>query len=390
MFDSIEAALEDLKLGKPVIVVDDEDRENEGDLIAVSEYLTVDTINFMAKFARGLICAPISQEIATQLDLNLMTSTNDKFKTAFTVSVDHISSTTGISAFERTDTIKALINESSSDAFVKPGHVFPLIAKDNGVLERIGHTEACVDLAKLTNAKPAGAICEIMNDDGTMSNREELYKFKLEHNLKMITIEELVNYRKKHDQIVQFESKIKLPTSFGEFDMYGFSSQLDNKEYLAITSGDVKNDTNVRIHSACLTGDIFHSARCDCGEQLEYAMKYIKEHGGIILYLPQEGRGIGLINKLKAYELIEQGYDTITANKALGFEADLRDYTEAIHILKYFNINRIKLISNNPHKFQQLNDLGITITERIPVVINPNVNNQSYIDTKKEKMGHLL
>lgn len=390
MFDSIEAALEDLKLGKPVIVVDDEDRENEGDLIAVSEYLTVDTINFMAKFARGLICAPISQEIATQLDLNLMTSTNDKFKTAFTVSVDHISSTTGISAFERTDTIKALINESSSDAFVKPGHVFPLIAKDNGVLERIGHTEACVDLAKLTNAKPAGAICEIMNDDGTMSNREELYTFKLEHDLKMITIEELVNYRKKHDQIVQFESKIKLPTSFGEFDMYGFSSQLDNKEYLAITSGDVKNDTNVRIHSACLTGDIFHSARCDCGEQLEYAMKYIKEHGGIILYLPQEGRGIGLINKLKAYELIEQGYDTITANKALGFEADLRDYTEAIHILKYFNINRIKLISNNPHKFQQLNDLGITITERIPVVINPNVNNQSYIDTKKEKMGHLL
>lgn len=390
MFDSIEAALEDLKLGKPVIVVDDEDRENEGDLIAVSEYLTVDTINFMAKFARGLICAPISQQIATQLDLHLMTSTNDKFKTAFTVSVDHISTTTGISAFERTDTIKALISESSGDAFVKPGHVFPLIAKDNGVLERIGHTEACIDLAKLTDAKPAGAICEIMNDDGTMSNREELYTFKLEHDLKMITIEDLVKYRKKHDQIVQFESKIKLPTSFGEFDMYGFSSHLDDKEYLAITSGDIKNDTNVRIHSACLTGDIFHSARCDCGEQLEYAMKYIKEHGGIILYLPQEGRGIGLINKLKAYELIEQGYDTITANKALGFEADLRDYTEAIHILKYFNINRIKLISNNPDKIQQLNDLGITITERIPVVMNPNVNNQSYIDTKKEKMGHLL
>lgn len=390
MFDTVEEALEELKQGKSIIVVDDEDRENEGDLVAISEFLEADTINFMATHARGLICAPISSEIAKQLDLSLMTDTGDKFKTAFTVSVDHISTTTGISAFERTDTIKGLINESTNKSFVQPGHVFPLIAKDNGVLERVGHTEACVDLARLTGAKPAGAICEIMNDDGTMAKRKDLYEFKLKHQLKMITIEDLAKYRKKHDQIIQFESKVKLPTSFGNFDMYGFTSQLDDKEYLAITSGEITNDTNVRIHSECLTGDIFHSMRCDCGDQLEYSLKYINKHGGIVLYLPQEGRGIGLINKLKAYELIEQGYDTITANEALGFEADLRDYTEASQILKYFNINSIKLISNNPDKFHQLEDLGIQITDRIPVVIEPNDNNSAYMNTKKDQMGHLI
>ncbi|GGI40499.1 3,4-dihydroxy-2-butanone-4-phosphate synthase [Mammaliicoccus stepanovicii] len=390
MFDTIEEAILELKQGKPIIVVDDENRENEGDLVAVSEYLEADTINFMAKFARGLICSPISAEIAEQLDLGLMTETNDKYKTAFTVSVDHKSSTTGISAFERTNTIKGLINEESSAAFVKPGHIFPLIAKDNGVLTRTGHTEACVDLARLTGAKPAGAICEIMNDDGTMSNRDELYQFKLEHQLKMITIDELVKYRKKHDNIIQLESKVNLPTTFGEFEMYGFTSKLDDKEYLAITSGELTNHTNVRIHSECLTGDVFHSSRCDCGEQLDYSLKFIKEHGGIILYLPQEGRGIGLLNKLKAYELIEQGHDTISANKALGFDADLRDYTEASHILKYFNIHDINLISNNPDKFQQLKDLGINITNRIPIVIHPNDNNSEYMLTKKEQMGHLL
>lgn len=390
MFDQVEEAIADLKLGKPIIVVDDEDRENEGDLIAVSEYLTADTINFMATYARGLICAPVSNEIAEQLNLNLMSQTNDKFKTAFTVSVDHISSTTGISAFERTDTIKGLVNETSPDAFVRPGHIFPLIAKDNGVLERVGHTEACVDLARLSGAKPAGAICEIMNDDGTMAHREDLYEFKLKHQLKMITIDDLVRYRKIHDQIIHFESKIELPTAFGTFDMYGFTSERDDKEYLAIVSGEIHDGMNVRIHSECLTGDIFHSARCDCGEQLEYAMKYIQEHGGMILYLPQEGRGIGLINKLKAYELIEQGYDTVTANEALGFEADLRDYTEASQILKYFNIEEIRLISNNPDKFQQIQDLGIRITDRIPVVIPANKTNQSYLNTKKDQMGHLL
>nr|WP_263312945.1 3,4-dihydroxy-2-butanone-4-phosphate synthase [Mammaliicoccus sp. Marseille-Q6498] len=390
MFDTVEEALEELKQGKSIIVVDDEDRENEGDLVAISEFLEADTINFMATHARGLICAPISSEIAKQLDLSLMTDTGDKFKTAFTVSVDHISTTTGISAFERTDTIKGLINESTNKSFVQPGHVFPLIAKDNGVLERVGHTEACVDLARLTGAKPAGAICEIMNDDGTMAKRKDLYEFKLKHQLKMITIEDLAKYRKKHDQIIQFESKVKLPTSFGNFDMHGFTSQLDDKEYLAITSGEITNDTNVRIHSECLTGDIFHSMRCDCGDQLEYSLKYINKHGGIVLYLPQEGRGIGLINKLKAYELIEQGYDTITANEALGFEADLRDYTEASQILKYFNINSIKLISNNPDKFHQLEDLGIQITDRIPVVIEPNDNNSAYMNTKKDQMGHLI
>ncbi|WP_026023255.1 bifunctional 3,4-dihydroxy-2-butanone-4-phosphate synthase/GTP cyclohydrolase II [Mammaliicoccus vitulinus] len=390
MFDNVEDAIEELKHGKPIIVVDDEDRENEGDLIAISEYLTADTINFMATHARGLICAPVSRGIAEQLNLNLMTETGDKFKTAFTVSVDHVSSTTGISAFERTDTIKGLIEETSPSAFVKPGHVFPLIAQDNGVLERVGHTEACVDLAKLSGAKPAGAICEIMNDDGTMAKREDLYQFKLKHQLKMITIEELVQFRKRNDQIIKFESKVQLPTAFGEFDMYGFTSELDQKEYLAISAGKIENGMNVRIHSECVTGDIFHSARCDCGEQLEYSMKYIQEHGGMILYLPQEGRGIGLINKLKAYELIEQGYDTISANKALGFEADLRDYTEASQILKYFNIEEIQLISNNPDKFNQVEELGISITNRVPVVMQPNETNESYMNTKKDQMGHLL
>lgn len=390
MFDNVEDAIQELKSGKPIIVVDDEDRENEGDLVAISEYLTAETINFMATHARGLICAPISSEIAQQFGLKLMTETGDKYKTAFTVSIDHASSTTGISAFERTDTIKALINETSPTAFVQPGHVFPLIAKDNGVLERIGHTEACVDLAKLSGAKPAGAICEIMNDDGTMARRDDLYQFKRKHGLLMITIDELVKYRKRHDQIIQLESKVKLPTSYGEFDMYGFTSQLDDKEYIVISSGEIINGMNVRIHSECVTGDIFHSARCDCGEQLEYSMKYIQEHGGMILYLPQEGRGIGLINKLKAYELIEQGYDTITANEALGFEADLRDYTEASQILKYFNIEEIQLISNNPDKFNQLQDLGIHVSNRVPVVIEPNETNESYFNTKKHEMGHLI
>ncbi|WP_049318605.1 3,4-dihydroxy-2-butanone-4-phosphate synthase [Mammaliicoccus sciuri] len=390
MFDNVEDAIQELKSGKPIIVVDDEDRENEGDLVAISEYLTAETINFMATHARGLICAPISSEIAQQFGLKLMTETGDKYKTAFTVSIDHASSTTGISAFERTDTIKALINETSPTAFVQPGHVFPLIAKDNGVLERIGHTEACVDLAKLSGAKPAGAICEIMNDDGTMARRDDLYQFKRKHGLLMITIDELVKYRKRYDQIIQLESKVKLPTSYGEFDMYGFTSQLDDKEYIVISSGEIINGMNVRIHSECVTGDIFHSARCDCGEQLEYSMKYIQEHGGMILYLPQEGRGIGLINKLKAYELIEQGYDTITANEALGFEADLRDYTEASQILKYFNIEEIQLISNNPDKFNQLQDLGIHVSNRVPVVIEPNETNESYINTKKHEMGHLI
>ncbi len=390
MFDNVEDAIQELKSGKPIIVVDDEDRENEGDLVAISEYLTAETINFMATHARGLICAPISSEIAQQFGLKLMTETGDKYKTAFTVSIDHASSTTGISAFERADTIKALINETSPTAFVQPGHVFPLIAKDNGVLERIGHTEACVDLAKLSGAKPAGAICEIMNDDGTMARRDDLYQFKRKHGLLMITIDELVKYRKRHDQIIHLESKVKLPTSYGEFDMYGFTSQLDDKEYIVISSGEIKNGMNVRIHSECVTGDIFHSARCDCGEQLEYSMKYIQVHGGMILYLPQEGRGIGLINKLKAYELIEQGYDTITANEALGFEADLRDYTEASQIFKYFNIEEIQLISNNPDKFNQLQDLGIHVSNRVPVVIEPNETNASYINTKKHEMGHLI
>lgn len=390
MFDKLEEAFKDLKLGKPVIVVDDEDRENEGDLIAITEYLTADTVNFMAQKARGLICAPITNDIAEKFELNLMSQTEDKFQTAFTISIDHINSTTGISAFERTETIKGLIESSSKDDFVRPGHVFPLIAKDNGVLERIGHTEACVDLAKLVGCKPAGVICEIMKDDGTMARRDDLFQFKKEHDLKMITIDQIVQYRKEHEINVELASTVNLPTKYGKFEMHAFCSKINDQEYIALTSGEISNQTNVRLHSECLTGDVFHSERCDCGEQLDYAMRYIQEHGGIIIYLPQEGRGIGLLNKLKAYELIEKGYDTVSANLALGFDADLRDYTEASQILKYFNIRDIKLMSNNPDKLLQLEQLGINIVERIPIIIPTNRNNEAYMHTKKNQMNHII
>ncbi|GEQ05460.1 3,4-dihydroxy-2-butanone-4-phosphate synthase [Staphylococcus gallinarum] len=391
--DKIEDALQALKEGKSVIVVDDENRENEGDLVAVTEWMDDNTVNFMATFGRGLICAPISKQIADKLELAPMVNHNsDIYGTQFTVSVDHVNTTTGISADERMMTARALIAENAqANDFNKPGHLFPLIAQDNGVLARRGHTEASVDLAKLTGAKPAALICEIMNDDGTMAKGDELEAFKETHQLVMISIEDLERYRKNNnDTSIEAKAKVKMPTQFGNFDMYGFTTNHSDEELVAIVSGDIRKTENVRIHSSCVTGDIFHSQRCDCGEQLEASMKYISEHGGVILYLPQEGRGIGLINKLKAYELIEQGYDTVTANIALGFEEDLRDYADAAQILKYFGIEQVNLLSNNPKKFESLQNYGVQIAQRIELVVPTNKYNQDYMDTKKVKMGHLI
>lgn len=391
-FDTIELAIEALRNGESIIVVDDEDRENEGDLVAVTEWMDDNTINFMAREGRGLICAPIDKSIAERLKLQSMEQNNtDIYGTHFTVSIDHYKTTTGISAHERTQTARALIDENTNpEDFHRPGHLFPLIAKENGVLTRNGHTEAAVDLARLTGAQPAGVICEIMNDDGTMAKGEDLQSFKERHHLKMITIKSLVAFRKAVELNVNLKAKVKMPTDFGHFDMYGFTTDYSDEEIVAIVKGNLKSNPNVRMHSACLTGDIFHSQRCDCGAQLEASMKYIDEHGGMIIYLPQEGRGIGLINKLRAYELIEKGYDTVTANLALGFDEDLRDYHVAAEILKYFDISEINLLSNNPKKFEGLEDYGIEIVERIELIVPETQYNHSYMETKKNKMGHLI
>ena len=391
-FDTIELAIEALRNGESIIVVDDEDRENEGDLVAVTEWMDDNTINFMAKEGRGLICAPIDKSIAERLKLQSMEQNNtDIYGTHFTVSIDHYKTTTGISAHERTQTARALIDENTNpEDFHRPGHLFPLIAKENGVLTRNGHTEAAVDLARLTGAQPAGVICEIMNDDGTMAKGEDLQSFKERHHLKMITIKSLVAFRKAVELNVNLKAKVKMPTDFGHFDMYGFTTDYSDEEIVAIVKGNLKSNPNVRMHSACLTGDIFHSQRCDCGAQLEASMKYIDEHGGMIIYLPQEGRGIGLINKLRAYELIEKGYDTVTANLALGFDEDLRDYHVAAEILKYFDISEINLLSNNPKKFEGLKDYGIEIVDRIELIVPETQHNHSYMETKKNKMGHLI
>lgn len=391
-FDTIELAIEALRNGESIIVVDDEDRENEGDLVAVMEWMDDNTINFMAREGRGLICAPIDKSIAERLKLQSMEQNNtDIYGTHFTVSIDHYKTTTGISAHERTQTARALIDENTNpEDFHRPGHLFPLIAKENGVLTRNGHTEAAVDLARLTGAQPAGVICEIMNDDGTMAKGEDLQSFKERHHLKMITIKSLVAFRKAVELNVNLKAKVKMPTDFGHFDMYGFTTDYSDEEIVAIVKGDLKSNPNVRMHSACLTGDIFHSQRCDCGAQLEASMKYIDEHGGMIIYLPQEGRGIGLINKLRAYELIEKGYDTVTANLALGFDEDLRDYHVAAEILKYFDISEINLLSNNPKKFEGLEDYGIEIVDRIELIVPETQYNHSYMETKKNKMGHLI
>lgn len=395
MFNTIEEAINDLKEGKVIIVCDDEDRENEGDFIALAEKATPDVINFMVTNGRGLLCVPISEEVAEKLDLLPMVSNNtDAHGTAFTVSIDHKFSTTGISAFERSATILSMMDpESKGSDFQRPGHVFPLIAKKGGVLRRTGHTEATVDLAKLCGAKPAGVICEIMNEDGTMARVPQLRKIADEFNLKMVTIKDLIEFRNKRENLIKREVEVVLPTKFGSFKAFGYSNLVDGKEHIALVKGEIdcEKPVLVRVHSECLTGDVFGSYRCDCGPQLHAALRQIEEAGsGVLLYMRQEGRGIGLLNKLKAYKLQEEGYDTVEANEKLGFPADLREYGIGAQILKDLGIKKMLLLTNNPRKIKGLKGYDLEVVERIPLQMEIRPENAKYLKTKHDKMGHLL
>ena len=395
-FNTVEEALEDLKIGKPVVVVDDEDRENEGDLVLPAQVATYEWLNFIINQARGLMCVPVSVEVAQRLQLDPMTVRNtDHHGTAFTISVDAAEgTTTGISTGDRLKTVLDLADPTKkAEDFLRPGHMFPLIAKKGGVLERRGHTEAAVDLAKLCGFEPVGVIMEILNQDGTMARRDDLFEFCEEHDLKIITVDELILYRKKNEKLVKNEADVRIPTKFGEFEFVGYSDQIENKEYLAIIKGDVRGKENVtvRLHSECLTGDVFGSKRCDCQDQLHKSLHEIENKGeGLVIYLRQEGRGIGILNKLKAYKLQDQGYDTVEANHKLGFKDDLRDYAVAAQIIKDLNIKSISLMTNNPSKIKGLETYGIKVVDREEIEIPANDVDEKYLKTKKEKMGHLL
>lgn len=398
VFDTVEEAIQAIKEGKMIMVLDDQDRENEGDLIVASEFATPEVINFMATHAKGLICQPISEAIAKRLNLHPMVSDNtDNHETAFTVAIDHVDTTTGISAYERSLTIQAVVDdEAVASDFRRPGHVFPLIAKAGGVLERNGHTEATVDLARLAGLKESGVCVEIMADDGHMMRGSELIQKAKEWDMPVINIQQLQHYRKVHDQLVKETSVVKMPTIYGQFSAHTFVNLLTGEHHIALVKGNPKqwshpSDILTRIHSECLTGDAFGSMRCDCGEQFESAMKAIEAEGeGIMLYMRQEGRGIGLVNKLKAYALQDQGLDTVEANLALGFEEDQREYDIAAQILKNLKVEGIRLLTNNPDKIDQLASYGMEVVERVPIQMPANDFDSHYLETKRERMGHLL
>jgi 3,4-dihydroxy 2-butanone 4-phosphate synthase/GTP cyclohydrolase II len=395
MLHSIESAIEDIRNGKMLIVVDDEDRENEGDFIIAARYATPEVINFMSKHGRGLICIALTDERCKELELNAMVSSNTSLhETAFTVSVDLLGqgTTTGISAQDRSKTIKALIApQTKADDFARPGHIFPLRAKNGGVLRRTGHTEATVDLARLAGLEPAGVLVEIMNEDGTMARLPQLEEIAKQFDFKIISIKDLIEYRLKTDSLIEEIVKVDMPTKYGEFKLIAFIEKETGQEHMALVKGSWQADESVlvRVHSSCFTGDILGSLRCDCGEQLHNAMQMVEEEGkGVVLYMNQEGRGIGIFNKLKAYKLQEEGMDTVEANVHLGLPMDARDYGVGAQILRYLGITKLKLISNNPKKRAGLLGYGLEITETVPIRIKPNTHNLKYLETKRDKMGH--
>lgn len=396
MVGKIEQAIEEIKNGKMIILVDSEDRENEGDLVIAAEFATPESINFMATHGRGLICIPMTGEKLSKLGLSRMVEKGgDHHGTAFTVSVDaKVGVTTGISAFDRARTISVLLDENSGpEDLVKPGHLFPLEARKGGVLRRAGHTEASVDLSILAGLKPAAVICEIMNDDGTMARVKDLEVFSKNHNLNIYTIADLIAYRTKKDKLIKFEAEARLPTEYGEFLIKAYSTLIDDKIHIALIKGNISQNENilVRVHSECLTGDTFMSSRCDCGPQLHSALDAIDKNGsGILLYMRQEGRGIGLINKLKAYSIQDTGYDTVEANEKLGFPPDLRDYGIGAQILKDIGVEKMKILTNNPRKIVGLEGYGLKVTGRVPLEIQAGDENQKYLQAKKLKLGHLL